>query len=224
MSKKIYPLLIAIIVLIAVSVTALYIFQAPARNESLVTVGVKVGDVFTYKFVGYADSHVSFSIPENFADVNKTDYYRVEITKVEAPIVSYTVTLRFNNGTQFSYDGMINLENGLYSEPYWDIYASNLSTGSLSRPGSPDEPRISSTQLEPYPDGDREIHFVRSEYELYDTTDLTYTKTCYVYHYVHFDKQTGMMTNYKIMQVYNSPEIILTVEYTLVDSNVFQIS
>jgi hypothetical protein len=119
---------------------------------------------------------------------------------------------------------MINLENGLYSGYYWNIYAANLTEGSLSRLNSRDEPTISETQLKQYPGGGREINFLRSEYELYDPTDLTYTKMCYVYNYVHFDKQTGIMIEYRSMEIYNTPEIILTVEYKLVSSNAIQIS
>jgi uncharacterized protein (UPF0333 family) len=224
MSKKIYLTLFVIIVLIVASVTAFYLLRSPQRIASTVTAGVKAGDVFTYQLVGYSDSHVDIDTPENFADVNKTRYYRVEITKVEVPIVSYTVTWEFNNGTEHSYNGMINLENGLCSGYYWDIYAANLPVGSLSRPESRDEPTISETQLKPYHGSDRETNFLTASYELYDSTDQTYTKMCYVYEYVHFDKQTGMMVEYKKMEIYNSPEIILTVEYKLVNSNVLQVS
>jgi hypothetical protein len=219
MSKKVYLALIMLVALVVVaSVTAFYIFNSNKRESSIIAVGVNVGDVFTYQMVGFANSHVEFSVPENFVDVNNTKYYRVEITKVEAPIVSYTVTWEFNNGTEHSYDGMINLENGLYSGYYWEIYAANLNAGSLCRPESKDEPKINSTQTKSLSDGnDRDINFLYSNYEAYDPTDETYTKMCYVYHYVYFDKQMGMMMAYRTMQIYNSPEIILTVEYNLVE-------
>jgi hypothetical protein len=218
MSKKIYTILIIIIVLVAATVAAFYLLRSSQSEGSTILVGVRVGDVFTYQIVGFADSHVEFSIPENFVDTNNTKYYRVEITKVEAPIVSYTVAWEFNNGTKHSYDGMINLENGLYSGYYWDIYAADLTAGSLCRPESKDEPRINSTQTKSLSVGnDREINFLYSNYEAYDPTDETYTKMCYVYHYVHFDKQLGMMVAYRTMEIYNSPEIILTVEFKLVE-------
>jgi hypothetical protein len=226
MSKKMYLTLITIVILIVASVTAFYLLSSPQKMTSPVTVGVKVGDVFTYKLVGIADSYTEFDIPANFVDVNKTDYYRIEITKVHAPIVSYTETWQFINGTKFSYDNMVNLENGLYanSNNFWPIYASGLTEGDLSRPGNPEEPVVSTTQLEPYPGGDREINFIRYEYDLYDPTDMTYTKTCYVNEYVRFDSQTGMVVEYNIMQIYNSPQVMLKVEHTLVDSNVIKIS
>ncbi|MCL1976890.1 MAG: hypothetical protein FWG55_02100 [Candidatus Bathyarchaeota archaeon] len=221
MSKKISFAILMIIVLVVSSVGAFYFLRSPQETiASTVTAGVKAGDVFTYQLTGFVESYTDFSIPENFVDINQTKYYRVEITKVDVPIVSYTVSWQFNNGTNFSYDGMINLENGLCSGHYWDIYAADLLEGSLSRPNSSEEPIISETQLKPYPNGDREINFLRSEYELYNPADLTYTEMCYVYNYVYFDKQTGMMVEYKSMEIYNSPEIMLTVEYKLVSSNI----
>jgi hypothetical protein len=224
MSKKTYLTVSIIVVLIIVSVTAFYLLSSSEAVKFPVTVGVKVGDVFTYQLVGSADSPIATSVPDTFVDIYNVEYCRVEITKIEVPIVSYTVTWQFNNGTNFSNDGMVNLENGLCFGHYWNIYASNLTVDSLSRPGSSEEPRISNTQLTKYPDGDREINFLRTNYELYDPTDLTYTKTCIVYNYIYFDKLTGMMVEYKRMELYHYPEIILTVEYKLVSSNVIKVS
>jgi hypothetical protein len=224
MSKKIYIPIIIIILLVA-SVAAYYLYTSPRRTiDTTVTAGVNVGDVFTYQLTGFADSHVDFSIPENFADINNTKYYRVEITKVETPIVSFTVSWEFNNGTLHSYNGMINLENGLYSSFYWDIYAANLKAGELSRPEATDEPIVNSTQTKSIAGSNREINFLSVSHEEYDTTDETYTKMCYAYNYVYFDKQLGMMIAARTLKIYNSPEIFLTtefnlIEYTLADSN-----
>ncbi len=226
MSKKMYLTLFAIVILIVVSITAFYLLSSPQRIPTTVTAGVKAGDVFTYQMVGFADSYTEFDVPANFVDVNKTDYYRIEITKVDTPIISYTETWQFKNGTKFSYDNIVNIENGLYANRnnFWPIYASDLTEGSLSRPGNSDEPTVSATQLKPYPDGDRKINFIRYEYDLYDPTDMTYTKTCYVNEYVHFDSQTGMVVEYNIIQIYNSPQIMLTVEHKLISSNAIKIS
>jgi hypothetical protein len=217
MSKKVY-LPIIIIILIVASVATYYLYTSPGRpRDTTVTAGVNVGDVFTYQLMGIADSHVDFSMPENFADINSTKYYRVEITKVDVPIVSFKVSWEFNNGTLHSYDGMINLENGLYSGFYWDIYAANLKAGDLSRPETTDEPIVNSTQTKSISGNNREINFLSAAYEAYDPTDETYTKMCYVYNYVYFDKQLGMMVAARNLEIYNSPEIFLTVEFSLVE-------
>ena len=213
MSKKIYLVLAVIVVLIVASVTAFYLL----RSSAPVTAGLRVGDVFIYQVVGFADSPVGLSTPENFVDINNTKYYRVEITSVDVPVVSYTVSWEFNNGTVCSEDGMINLEKGIYLGYYWNIYAADLSAGSLCRPGNSDEPFINSTQTKSYPDGDKEINFVNVFYTAYDADDPTFTNFCYVFDYIYFDKQTGMIVAYETMRLFNYPEISLTVEYKLVE-------
>jgi hypothetical protein len=219
MSKKIYLTLIIIIVLIVASVTAFYLFSYNKEEGPKIAVGVSVGDVFTYKMVGIADfSSGAFSIPENFFDTNNTKYYRVEITDIESPFVSYTVTLEFKNGTMFNDYGKINLKTGLYSGSPWNIYAANLTAGNLCRPGSMDEPRINSTQTKSLVAGDdRELNFLTSDYEAYDLNDQTYSTICYVYNYIYFDKQMGMMVAYRTMEMYTFPEIILMVDFELVE-------
>jgi hypothetical protein len=227
MLKKTYLALSIIIVLIVAVVAVFYLLSSPQVASPTVTVGVKVGDVFTYQLKGSVDSHKDVPMPDNFADVNNVDYYRVEITNVVSPIVSYTATLQFKNGTKHDFDYKVNLENGLYSghpQYLWEIYPSNLSEGSLSYPGYEESPIISETQLNSYPDGYREINFIHTESEWYDSTDLTYTKWFLEHNYIHFDKQTGMIVEFKSMQIYNSPEIILTIEYKLVSSNAIKVS
>jgi hypothetical protein len=167
--------------------------------------------------VGFADASMDVSIPESFVDTNNTKYYRVEITKVKTPNVSYTVTWEFKNGTKQRGDGTINLENGECTGFYWDIYAANLAAGKLCRPKATDELRINSTQTKTFSDGDREINFLYEQYEAYDPDDATYSKMCYVNQYVHFDKQLGIMVAYRTLEIYTSPEIVLIVEFKLVE-------
>jgi hypothetical protein len=217
MSKKIGIALIVVIVLIFASVTAFYMLRTPTNTGSPVTTGLNIGDVFIYQMVGFADSPIGLSTPESFVDINNTKHYRVEITDIDIPIVSYTVSWEFNNGTTYSDDGMINLETGSYLGYYWNIYASDLSVGSLCRIGNEDEPTINSTQVKTYPDGDREVNFLSISYTAYDIDDSTYTNFCYVFDYVYFDKQTGIMVAYETMRLFNYPEISLTVEYKLVE-------
>jgi len=232
MSKKICLALVVIVVLAVALVSVVYFSHSPSNVNSVLTVGVKAGDVFTYQLVGFVDSYVAgdsivdFVIPDNVVDINNTKYYRVEITKVEVPIISYILTWEFKNGTTGGggITSMINIENGLYIGYYWDIYASGLTVGSLSRPGSSeDQTIISETKMRSYPNGDREINFLRAEYEAYDVDDQTYTSKCYVLQYVHFDKQIGIMTDYRTVSDYNLYQVIVTVEYTLVGSNILQI-
>jgi uncharacterized protein (UPF0333 family) len=229
MPKKTYLAIIIIIVLAVASVAAFYVLQTPQENNteptSTTKAGVKAGDTFTYEIIGISEtSSEDVTTPENFLDVNKTDYYRIEITKVEDPIVSYNVTWQFNNGTKYSYSSQINIDTGAYTQDFWGIYTANLTQGSLSRPGYPEGATVNATETRTYLDGDRQTNILRMNGEFYDSSDLTYTKSYLEYTYVDFDSQTGMLVELKDMKIYTNPDIILTVEWKLVDSNVLQVS
>ncbi len=44
------------------------------------------------------------------------------------------------------------------------------------------------------------------------------------YLYVHFDGATGMLVELKDMRVYSDPQVILTTQWELVDSNVWVVA
>jgi hypothetical protein len=222
MLKKVYLIIIAFVVLLSVIVVGVYVTQ---HQSEQFTVGVNAGDIFTYKLVGIAEVYGDAVVPENFMDVNKTDYYRIEITNVDFPFVSYVETLQFKNGTSFNYDGLINVETGVntISGGFWGIFVADLNEGSLSRPAVSNGAVINSTELRPYLDGDRQTNFLHAETVLVDVEDETLSSECYVNTYVHFDKQLGILVELKDMKIYTNPTIMLTVVWELVDSNVIQV-
>jgi hypothetical protein len=227
MSNKVYLAIIVLVVLVVSSVAAFYALQTPQEEETTnpTTAGVKAGDTFTYSMTGTAElGEEDITIPENFLEINMTDYYKVTITEVDGPIVSFNTTLKFTNGTQFDRTGQVNIETGANSEEFWAIYAANLTTGDPSRPEVADSTTINATETRTYLDGDRETNFLRAEGEFYDTTDLTYSTYYYDYTYVHFDSQTGMLVELKNIKIYSDPQIIYTVQWNLIDSNVLQVS
>ena len=227
MSRKIYLTLILIIVLLVAAVATFYLLRS--KESFVLTVGVNVGDVFTYQMVGFAELYEDWdlaldsSILDTFADLNNAKYCRVEITNVDVPNVSYTITWEFKNGTTQNANGMVNIQDGTYRGYYWNIYASGLTQGSISRPSDSEEPIIIETIMESYTSGDREINFIQRLGQSYDTNDASFSTQCYVYHYIYFDKQIGILTFFRSMEIYTSPPVIVTVEYKLIDSNIAQI-
>ncbi|MDR2204402.1 MAG: hypothetical protein LBE76_08980 [Nitrososphaerota archaeon] len=220
MSKKIGLAIIVFVVVLTVVIVSAYVLQSSTSR----TIGVNVGDVFTYSMTGRADTYdENVTVPANFLDINKVDYYRVEIISVEYPVVSYVETTKFKNGTSFSYDGMVNVEDGGNSGGFWGIYLANLKKGSLTRPDVSDGVSVADTVMVSYLDGDRETNFVSAEGQFYDPTDELYTRQYYDYMWFYFDKETGILVGLKNMQIYSAPDIMLVVEYRLVESNVLQI-
>lgn len=222
MSKKKYAIILIFIALLAVSIIAFYMSQ-PRPDE--IGVGVKVGDKFTYQVVDYVDALADVSLSEFSTGLNKTNCCTIEITNVESSLVSYTGTIQFRNGTIFSYDNVINIETGIspYAGGFFGIYAANLTIGHLSRPGYSEGVAIDDTLTRTYIDGDRQTNFFHVEDEFYDTDDPNFYRSCYVFTYVHFDRQIGILVELKEMSIFNDPQITLTTEWKLVDSNVLQI-
>ncbi|MCL2173026.1 MAG: hypothetical protein LBH62_06860 [Nitrososphaerota archaeon] len=223
MSKKTYLVIVAVVVLAVVLIAGIYVLRSHQKWE----IGVKAGDEFTYKMTGCADvPEFDVAIPANYLDVNKTDYYRVKITNVEYPFVTYIETTQFKNGTSFSAEGTLNVENGANTNEggFWGIFVTNLKVGSLSRPTVPEGITVNDTETRSYLDGDRQTIFLYASGTFYDTDDETLSRTYITYTYLHVDKEIGILVELKDIQMYNDPKIILTTTWELVDSNVLQVS
>ncbi|MGD6934574.1 MAG: hypothetical protein ACQCN5_10245 [Candidatus Bathyarchaeia archaeon] len=226
MPKKAYIAIIVLAILVVASVAAIYILQQPQGNQTpSLAIGVKAGDTFTYNMTGTTEAYnENTTIPENFLAVNMTEYYKVTITDVESPIVSYNIIWQFKNGTQYNYNGKLNVANGANTQDFNYIYPANLALSSPVRPELTDGPTVNETQTSTYLNGDRQTNIIRQQAVYYDSTDLTYTKMYYDYKYIYVDSQTGMLVQFRDRQVYTDPQIILTVDWNLIDSNVLQVS
>jgi len=228
MPKKVYLAIIVLAVLVVASVAAFYALQTPpATEEPTVTVkaGVKTGDTFTYSIKGMAEtSNENVPVPTSFYELNQTDYYRITITNVEGTSVTYNHVWSFLNGTQIEKTETINVATGTDGIDFWAIYAANLTKGSLLRPSIAGGATVNDTETRTYNDGKRNTNIFTMTGVFYDAEDLTYSRTYNAYRYVHFDQQTGMLVELKEIKIYTDPEIMLTVDWNLVDSNVLQVS
>jgi hypothetical protein len=223
MLNKKYLAIIALLVLLVALIVAIYAVKPFTPNYQI---GVKAGDVFTYKMTGVGESYTDdIEIPENYMDINNVEYYRIEITNVEYPFVSYKETTQFKNGTSFSHEGTLNVQNGdnTSSGGFWGIFIANLKVNSLSRPAVSEGIKIDSTEERSYLDGKRQTNFLRAEAEFYDTEDETLSRTCNKYTYIYVDKELGILVELKEMEIYNDPQIMLTTTWELIDSNVLRV-
>ncbi len=224
MPKKLYISIFILIVLVVATLAAVFAFQPAPTETKTAKSGLKVGDYFTYSMTGVSElGGPNVTTPANFYDVNMTDYYKVTITAVENPVVSFDTVLRFKNGTQIDRSGQVNIETGI-SQEFWAIYEANLTIGKPTRSAVTSGAIVNMTESSSYKDGNRTTNILQMQGQFYDSADPTYTKTYLDYTYVHFDSQTGMLVELKNRKIYTDPQIILTVEWKLVDSNVWAIS
>jgi hypothetical protein len=223
MPKKIYISIFILIILVVASLAAFFAFQTPPSQAQTVASGLKPGDTFTYSMKGISSiGESNATTPENFLEVNMTDYYRVTITTVSNPIVSFNTTWRFTNGTQIDRTGQVNIETGADSQEFWAIYAANLTAKAPVRQAFPNGAIVNETETRTYKDDSRQTNILQMQGQFYDSNNPTRTYSDFMY--VHFDSQTGILVELKDMKIYSDPQIILTFEWKLVDSNVWTIT
>ena len=94
MSKKVYIAIFLLVILGIATAAIVYITQTSK------SVGVNVGDTFTYKLMGYSVLFNSTAVtPAYLSEYNNTDYYQVNITGIKGSVVSFDTVWKFTNGT-----------------------------------------------------------------------------------------------------------------------------
>ena len=225
--KSRLALFIAILVFI-ILILALIIFTNLGTQSAQVAVpGVTEGNVFTYDVMGIvvSSSDSNATVPEQFLELNMTEWYKVTITKVSGPEVSISTVQRFKNGTEVSGTSTVNVDTGISSpvRGFWAIYAANLREQSRVRPNGPDRSTVNDTIPRDYgAGGTRETNLLTLITQYYDADDPTITYTEYGNTY--FDKQTGMLVELRYISVYNDPKITLTLLWKIRSTNVWDIS
>ncbi len=210
-----------IVVLIAITLAFWGVLSTQTTQTPLP--GVVAGNTFTYKLNGYVDliSEDNVTLPPAPAEYNNTESYRVTITSVSGPIVSFNTTWSFLNGTEIKNSGYVNVSSGDDNRVFWAIYPANLTVNQLISPQGTDGIYVNETNIRNYGSGGRATNFYTVQAEFPDTTNPSRVFDDYTY--VNFDKTTGMMVELKDMQVYNDPAVILTYHWVLTDSNVWQV-
>jgi hypothetical protein len=99
-------------------------------------VGVKAGDWIKYGQISIAWNGTGTE-PSSIAEEKKMDWVRFEVENVTGATISLNLTSHYNNGTETSVTGSIDLNSGAMSEHY--VIAANLKNGDplVTQPNSP---------------------------------------------------------------------------------------
>jgi hypothetical protein len=190
------------------------------------TVGVHVGDTFTYSITGIS-TLTSLDAVETpgFSQYNQTDCFKISITDVNGTSVSFNTLWRFKNGTEINGEQSIDLSNGrqTVTNGFWAIYSANLKVKDLIRPTVNDGLIVNLTETKTYADSTRERNFWYIENEFYDVNDPTHNTLRYDYTGVYFDKQTGMLETLNNVSAYNNPLKTEAITWKLVNSTVWAV-
>jgi hypothetical protein len=222
-SRKLIFLAIAVAIIVIV---AFVIYTNwGSQGETVIAPGVKAGDEFTYSINGFFSSNdPSVTVPENFQQINTTEWFKVLVTDVSDEVVSVNTTWRFTNGTELNESSTINVDTGIPypTNGFYPIYAANLKANDYIRPHGPDRSTINETINRQYASGTRQTNRRTISIPAYDENDPTRTwvETPTIY----FDKQTGILVELRDVNVYTNPEMTLTVVWKLTDTNLWQVS
>jgi len=225
MARKVFVAILVLIISVVVILAVILGTQTPTET---VVAGVVPGNVFTYDLKAYTTindpTNSNVTIPPAVSAYNATEWYRVTITSVSGPEVSFNTTWRFTNGTEIESAFKINLLTGVNNPPFWTMYVANLSLNSLVRPQGSDGLIVNETEGRAYKNSSRATNIILLQNENVDVADPTLSRTYEDYLYVHFDKITGMLVELRNIQLYSDPQVILTYVSELEDSNVWAVS
>lgn len=214
--KKLIITIVILIIVVTVVVAAILSTQPPP-SQSPVT-GLVAGNTFTYNLKAIASiNEDNVTLPPAIMEYNNTELFRVTITSVSSPTVSFNATWRFTNGTEINNSGYVNVLTGDDNKVFWAIYPANLTKNMLLNPQGTDSNIVNSTEVRTYKSGDRQTNIMTLQNQFPDSSNPTRVYEDYLY--VHFDKITGMLVELQDIQRYNNPEAVLTYSWILVDSN-----
>jgi hypothetical protein len=221
MVKKAFITIVIMAVAFIIVVGVILANQTPAENT---VSSLKAGNVFVYDVRGYAtliDENVT--IPQGILELNMTESYSVTITTVTGPEVSFNTTWRLTNGTIIDNTGKVNLLNGEDNGVFWTIFRANLTLNTLVTPEGSDGLIVNSTEDRAYKASSRATNVISLENEFVDVDDPTLSRTYYSYFDTRFDKITGMMVELRDTKVFGYPQVVLTNEWKLIDSDVWDV-
>jgi hypothetical protein len=217
--------LIVAVALVIVIVLALVIFLGAQATQGAVP-GVKVGDEFVYDIKGFWDStDPNATLSDFYAQLNMTDWYKITVTDVDGSKVSINTTWRFTNGTELTGTNSVDVDTGTVypTNAFWAIYAANLKENDRARPSGVSQATINETATRDYASGARETNFVSLTQQSYDADDPTGTRTWTEIMNTKFDKQTGMLVEFRDISLFTNPSVTTNIAWTLKESNVWDV-
>jgi hypothetical protein len=176
---------------------SMMIGQTLAQTEQP-TPGVSPGDVFTYNFsVHWSSTDPNAMPPAELVELNKTKTIQITITEVDGLMVLMNITSRFENGTESTTNGMVNILSGEDIRGFGLVIAPDLGTDDIVYPAGVRSFMINSTGTSTYSFGVRETC-----HSSMNSTDVE----GFVYYFdsLFFDRKTGAMLEWYIEQVSSS--------------------
>jgi hypothetical protein len=185
----------------------LTIISTPLVLAQTVTVGVNPGNTFNYSYkINWASTDPNAVVPALYEELNATQFIRITINSVTGSVINVDETRHFNNGTEQTQNGNIDVNTQVLDVPYSIlIIRSNANPGEKIYPAG-GHAILSDTATRTYSIG--QVDTVR--YESPDTTDGNSQKT-----EIYYGKTNGIAVEYNLISQETSGSYVTTTRETV---------
>ncbi|MGB8780954.1 MAG: hypothetical protein WCD81_09955 [Candidatus Bathyarchaeia archaeon] len=150
---------IVLLSLISAFLLLAFVVEASAQTR---TVGVSVGNTFTYSAIaGWSSNDPNATPPSGLVELNKTQWLEVAVTAISGTNITGQLTSHYKNGTEITSGGWVDVDTGgSVNLTTWFISA-NLVRGDLMYTLSPyNTTTINETVTRTYANGVRDTNHV----------------------------------------------------------------
>jgi hypothetical protein len=192
-------------------ILCLAIISTPLVSAQTVTVGVNPGNTFNYSYkINWDSTDPHAIVPTQYEELNTTQFIRITVITVTGSLINVDVTRHFNNGTEQTQNGNIDVNTQVLEIPY-----SVLIIRSDANPGEKIYPTgghaiLNDTGTRTYSIG--QVDAVR--YVSPDTTGGNSEKT-----EIYYDRTNGVAVEYNFISQETSGSYITTTRETVLISS-----
>jgi hypothetical protein len=189
--------------------SAIFLATTSIASAQSVVAGVSKGETFDYSYsLIWVSTDSSATPPNDLVEYNNTQKIQFKITNVEGSDISVDFIRLFNNGTQTTESGSIDIESGTVSVPYgFLIVGANLNKNQQVYPTGGHQV-ITDTVTRSFAGVQRETNVISSE----DSSEKTT---------IDFDRAKGVALDYlfEIRETSGNYNIVSTETLTSTNSN-----
>lgn len=196
------PNLIAIIIILCLAITT-----TPLVLAQTVTVGVTPGNTFNYSYkINWDSTNPAATVPTQYQELNDTQFIRISVITVAGSLINVDVTRHFNNGTEQTQNGNIDVNTQVLEIPYAIlIIRANANPGEKIYPAG-GHATLTDTATRTYSIG--QVDAVR--YLSPDTTGSNSEKT-----EIYYDRTNGVAVEYNFITQETSGSYVTTSRETV---------
>jgi hypothetical protein len=183
------------------------------------TVGVSVGDAFTYDVAfGWSSSDPNATIPTYYLLASEADWISSSVVDVSNTTVTVQQTMHFINGTDTTQFGVTDVDTGDGNVTFWVISAILGVNDSVYASGPYSAWRMNETVVRTYPDGIRNTNHVNITIEANMGSDYQYSSTNF-----YWDQLTGIVVESQAVVISRLAgfESNMTVQLAIVQSDLW---